>query len=203
MLFKRAMNRIIMIALAVVTFAALGGCAGTAELARTAGLATRQDVFVEKQQGQPLLSGHAELRIVSSLKTHKPGVYSEKDIHGTPGYKLLINIDGQAAELSGDPRPERREPMGLRDPEAGEGMRYRFARTLYVKAGAHRMVIALPADTIATEREIVLSEGSSNTLVLEPGYGRMPPRSRPWNYSVTDFKEGIRSLRVVLNGEVV
>ncbi|GLI37965.1 hypothetical protein KI811_09730 [Geobacter hydrogenophilus] len=197
------MNRICLIALSILAFVCLGGCAGTAELAKTASLATRQNVFVEKQQGQLLPSGCAELRVVSSLKTHKPGIYSEQDIHGTPGYKLLINIDGQVAVLSGDPRPELREPVGLRDSEAGEGMRYRFTRTLYVRAGAHRVVIALPADNIATERKIVLSEGSSNTLVLEPGYGTTPPRSRPWNYSVTDFKEGIRSLRVVLDGEAI
>ncbi len=197
------MNRICMIALSIIAFATLSGCAGTAELARTASLPTRQDVFVEKHQGQPLPSGYAELRIESSLKTHKPGIYSEKDIHGTPGYTLLINIDGQVTELSGNPRPERRESVGLRDPEAGDGMRYRFTQTLYVKAGVHRMVIALPADTIAIEREIVLSEGSRNTFVLEPGYGTMPPRSRPWNYSVTDFKGGIRSLRAVLNDEAI
>ncbi|ABB33715.1 putative lipoprotein [Geobacter metallireducens RCH3] len=197
------MNRITMTVLAVVTLAILGGCAGTAELARTAAIATRQDVFVEKAQGQSLPPGYAELRVVSSLKTHGPEIYSRRDVHGTPEYKLLLNIGGQTAELSGDPRPERSEPLGLRDPEAGEGMRYRFTQTLYVKAGTHHMVVALPADNVATEREIILPEGSSTTIVLEPGYGTASPRRRPSSYTVTDFREGIRALRVVLNDETI
>lgn len=197
------MKQIIMIALVVVTVAALGGCAGTSELARTASIVSRQDVFVEKQQGQPLPSGYAELRIVSSLKTHKPGIYSEKDIHGTPGYKLLINIDGQLAELSGAPQLERRESIIGRDPEEGEGIRYRFVQSLRVKAGTHRIVIVLPADNVAIEREVVLSEGSSNTLMLEPVYGAAQPRSRPRISNATDFKEGVKTLRVVLNDKAI
>lgn len=84
---------------------------------------------------------------------------------------------------------------------AGDGMRYQFTRTLHVKAGTHRTVMAIPADAVAVEKEITLVEGSRNTLVLEPVYGKMPVRSRPWNYNSTDFKEGIRSLRVVFNGK--
>ncbi|UTG93522.1 hypothetical protein [Geobacter sulfurreducens] len=195
------MNRITRIVLTVFTSALLGGCARSAELIRTAGIGECQDVFVTQAEGQPLPPGYAELRIVSLLKTHKPGLYSSADAHGTPGYKLLLNIGGQALELSGDPRPERKEPVGPRDPEAGDGMRYQFSRTLHVKAGTHRTVMAIPDDVIAVEKEIPLAEGSRNTLVLEPVYGKMPVRSRPWNYNVTDFNEGIRSLRVVFNGK--
>lgn len=194
------MNRVTRIVLTVFTFALLSGCARSADLIRTAAMAERQDVFVTQAEGLPLPPGYAELRIVSLLKTHKPGVYSAADAHGTPGYTLLLNIGGQALELSGDPRPERKEPVGPRDPEAGDGMRYQFSRTLHVKAGTHRTVMAIPADAIAVEKEITLAEGSRNTLVLEPVYRKMPVRSRPWNYNATDFKEGIRSLRVVLNG---
>ena len=61
---------------------------------------------------------------------------------------------------------------------------------------------ALPADKVAIEREVVLAEGSRNILVLEPVYGAKP-MIRPRASNVTDFKEGIRSLRVMLNGDAI
>lgn len=196
------MNRITMTTLAFAFYALLGGCAATAQPAGTAGLPSRQGVFAEQAPGpgQPPPPGYAELRIVSSIKTHKPGGYFGKDSHGTREYKLLLNIGGQTAVLAGDLREENREAGGPYDPESGEGIRYLFMRSLHVKTGAHRVVAALPVDNIAIERELVLSEGSSNTLLLEPVYRAKPVHRRLVQGKETSFRQGMKSFRVMLNG---
>jgi hypothetical protein len=90
--------------------------------------------------------------------------------------------------------------MKLADPEAGDGIRYRFNKNLRLKAGTHRIVVALPDDGVAVEREITLTEGKVNSLVLEPVYSTKPGKRRLEAYSTTSFTEGIRSIRLTLNG---
>lgn len=195
-----SMNRIIMMMLAFVFCAFLGGCAATGELAKTASVSSRQDVFAEQAPGQPPPPGYAELRIVSSLKTHKPGKCFGRDGHGTQEYKLLLNIGGQETEIAGDLSEENRESGSSKDPEEGEGIRYQFMRNLYVKAGAYRVVATLPADNIATERQIVLAGGSINTLRLEPVYHLRLTHRRLGEGRLPTFRQGIKQFRVVLNG---
>lgn len=185
----------------LVTAATLiSGCADSSALIRKSSASIRTDVFKELADGGTVPAGYADLRVVSSLKTHLPGIYSASDIHGTPEYRLLVNIDGQVAQLQGSLSKEN-DSSGLRDPEAGEGIRYRFEKKLRLRAGTHRVVIAIPADDIAEEREFTLPEGSSNSLVLEPVYKGAPSKRRPAVYGVTSFKEGIRGFRVLLNGK--
>src|SRR3970040_1187690 len=80
----------------------MSGCATSPELIRTAGISARDDVFRELTDAGPIPQGHADLRIVSSLKTHMPGIFGrEENAHGTPDYKLLVNIDGQIMWITG------------------------------------------------------------------------------------------------------
>lgn len=180
----------------------MSGCANSSALIRASNTSTRGDVFEELSNGGLVPPGYADLRIASSLKTHKPGIYSAKDIHGTSDYKLLLNIDGQAVQLQGSLHEENSEPSG-RDAEAGEGIRYRFNKKLRLKAGTHKVVLAIPADDLAIEREITLTEGSSNSLVLEPAYRQTPGKRRPDFYGVTSYKEGIKGIWLVLNGKTL
>jgi hypothetical protein len=182
-----------------VTF--ISGCANSSALIRTSSTSIRNDVFQESTDGGTIPAGHADLSIGFSVKTHKPGIYSVKDIHGTPDYKLLLNIDGQAVQLQGSLREENTEPRGLRDTEAGEGIRYQFTKNVRLKAGTHKIVIAIIEDEIAVARELVLADGSRNSLVLEPIYRTAPGKRRPGSYSVAGFQEGIRGLQVILNGK--
>ncbi|WP_298271115.1 hypothetical protein [Geobacter sp.] len=189
--------------LLIMAVMVMSGCADSSALIRTSRTSIRTDIFQELSNGGPVPAGYADLLVTSSLKTHMPGIYSVKDIHGTPDYKLLLNIDGQAVQLRGSLREENIEPRGLRDPEAGEGIRYMFGKKLRLKAGMHRIVIASITDEIAIEREITLADGSVNSLVLEPLYGTTSGKRRPAFYGVTSFSEGIKGFRVVLNGKPV
>lgn len=178
----------------------ISSCADKSALIRASSTNIRNDVFEELTDGSPISPGYAALHIAASLKTHSSGIYSVTDIHGTFDYKLLLNIDGQVVQLQGNLREERIEPRGLGDAEAGEGTRYRFSKKLRLKAGTHKVVIAIPTDGIAMEREIILPEGS-NTMLLEPVYKTTPGKRRPASYGATSFKEGIRGFRVILNGQ--
>lgn len=176
------------------------GCAGNSALIKSSSISVRTDIFEELTNGGTASKGFSDLRITATLKTHKPGIYSESDIHGTPDYKLLLNIDGQAVLLKGSLHRENSEPVKLVDPEAGDGIRYQFVNNLRLKGGTHKIVVALPDDGIAVEREITLSEGDVNSLVLEPVYCTAPGKRLPGIYCSTSFKSGIRSFRLTLNG---
>jgi len=189
------------VVLSIITMGLTNGCATDPELIKTAAIGTRTDIFEELQVGSPVPRGYADLRIVSSLKTHNPGIYPlEMKSHGTPAYKLMINIDGQVTEIAGVLRKEYLEPRGLRDPEAGEGIRYTFGKELRVKTDSRRIIIAIPEDNIAVERNLALKEGSVNVLVLEPIYGTTSPTGRPTHYCPTGFLSGVDGFRLVLNG---
>src|SRR3990170_460088 len=117
----------------------ISSCADNSALIRANSTSMRSDVFEELPDGGPVPPGYVALRIVSSLKTHEPDIYSVTDIHGTFAYQLLLNIDGQAVQLQGNLREERIEPHGIGDAEAGEGIRYRFSKKLRLRAGTHKV----------------------------------------------------------------
>jgi hypothetical protein len=194
------MKVIILVITMITTLGIPAGCAGNKELVNVMGTSTTRSVFQEVEQNVPAAHGYADLRINSYLKTHNTSFHSVKDTHGTPDYKMLLNIDGQTVLLRGSVQMENSEPRGLADPEAGEGIRYRFNKSLRLKAGTHRIVVAIPDDGIAVAREITLVEGNGNNLVLEPIYKTTPGMRRPGAGSTTSFKEGIRGFRLTLNG---
>jgi hypothetical protein len=187
--------------LLIMALMVINGCAESSALIKASSTSMHTDVFQELSNGGLVPPGLADLRIASSLKTHKPGIYSGKDVHGTPEYRLLINIDGQAVQLQGSLHEENIEPRWLRDPEAGKGIRYGFGRDLRLKAGTHRVVIAIPSDDVAVERKITLADGSDNSLKVEPIYRGTANSRRPGFYGQTSFSEGITGLRVTFNGE--
>jgi hypothetical protein len=189
--------------LLMMSLTVLSGCAESAALIITGSSSIRSDVFQELSNGDIVPQGYADLSIVSSLKTHKPGIYFpfEKKTHGMPEYRLLVNIDGQAIQLQGNLQNENSEPRVLRDPEAGDGIRYRFSKNLRLKAGTHKIIVALPEDEIAIEQEITLSDKSNNRLVVEPVYGAVAIKQRPAFYGATNFMEGLRRLRLTMNGQ--
>jgi hypothetical protein len=183
------------------TLAILAGCAGNRELITAMGTSTSQGVFREIEENAPPAPGYVHLRIYSTVKTHRPGIYARKDLHGTEGYTLLVNIDGQAVAVTGRLREERGEARSMRDPEEGEGIRYLFTITVRVTAGAHRVGVAFPADGLVAEREISLSADETYALTVEPVYGSVPGKQRPGTYGLRSFKEGIKSIRLLLNGK--
>lgn len=181
----------------------MAGCAGNNELVKTMSNSTTQGVSQGVQETLPEAHGYVNLNINSSLKTHSTGSQLVKDIHGTPDYALLLNIDGQTVLLRGNLQTENREPRGLSDTEDGDGIRYRFSKSLRLKAGTHRIVVAIPDDGIVVERYISLIEGNDNNLVLEPIYKSTSGMRRPGAGSTTSFKNGIRDIRLTLNGRDV
>ncbi len=197
------MNKTIFLSISIVLslgiMGIMSGCAGNNTLVKEMSLSTTQNVFQEIEESVPPVPGYADLRISSSLKTHKPGAYPIKDIHGTPDFKLLLNIDGQAVLLRGNFQKEISEPRKLTDPEAGDGIRYRFSKSLRLKAGIHRMAVVIPDDGIVVERNISLFEGNSNNLVLKPIYKTTPGMRRPGAGSTTSFMDGIADVRLMLN----
>lgn len=181
----------------------LSGCAESSALIKANSTSLRADVYEELTNDATAPQGYVDLRITATLKTHKPGIYSTSDIHGSPDYKLLLNIDGQAVFLGGSLQSENSESRGVVDPEAGDGIRYRFSKNLRLKSGTHKIVVALPDDEIAVAREITLVEGNMNNLVLEPIYSTKPGKRRLGMYSTTSFREGIRAFRLMLNGREI
>lgn len=194
------MNRIKSMLLSTILII-ISGCAENSELIKAKSASMRSDIFVEQMKGGVAPSGFTDLRITATFKTHKPGMHSSSDLHGTPNYRLLVNIDGQVLLLRGSLQMENSEPVKLIDPEAGDGVRYRFSKNLRLRPGTHSIVIALPDDGIAVEREVLLTEGKMNSLVLEPIYGSKPGMRRPGSYGTSCFTEGISSIRLMLNDQ--
>jgi hypothetical protein len=186
--------------LLALSLAVVSGCAESSALIKASSSSMRTDIYEELTNGGITPRGYSDLRVTATLKTHKPGIFSASDIHGTPDYKLLLNIDGQAVLLQGNMQKENSESMKMADPEAGDGIRYRFSKNLRLKAGSHRIVVALPDGDIAVEREISLTEGNVNNLVMEPVYSTAQGKRQSGINIATSFKEGIRTIRLLLNG---
>ena len=178
----------------------LMACAESSALIKETGKSTRTDVFEEVSGARAVPRGYADLLITASLKMHPPGAYSANDPHGTPGYQLRLNVDGQTVVLRGELQAENRPVKELGDPEAGAGIRYRFRKVVRLKAGTHRIVASLPADKIAIAKEVRLDEDKENTLVIEPVYGRVMEKKRPSANKTTGFQEGITTIVMTLNG---
>lgn len=179
----------------------LEGCAGNKELIKAMSASSNQSVFEEIEEKASPIPGYTDLHIHSSLKTHKPGIYSKKDIHGTEAYMLLVNIDGQSVKIPGRLNAVR---SAMCDSEQGEGISYQFKTRLRIKAGAHKVIVALPADDLVAEREVIIADGENSTLTVEPIYGSIPGKKRPGTFGrLTSFKQGINSIRLLLNGKTI
>ena len=192
------MKNFIVLILTLTTFVA--GC--NKNIAETMYRDTHQGVFRNYIENKPIPRGYAELTIFSSLKTPLPGIYPYgSQIIGTPDFTLLINIDGQKTLVKGDLSQEISEPKGLDESEAGEGMRYLFKKDLLLKAGAHKLFVALPAEeNAAIEKDLILKEGSRNSLRIDPIYESSEPAPGRGMFSSPSFMNGITGFWFFLNG---
>lgn len=150
-----------------------------------------------------VLEGMSDLLITASLKTHKPGIHAVSDIHGTPDYRMLLNIDGEVLTVNGQLFEEKREPKNLLDPEAGDGVRYLFRENLRLKAGHHSLVVTLHGDDFEAHGTVMLEAGSTNHLVLEPRYRAAPGKKRLGLYGAPGFTEGLKGFYLILNGRTL
>lgn len=100
-------------------------------------------------------------------------------------------------------RAESTRSRGLRDSEAGDGIRYQFTKNIRLKAGSHKIILAIIEDDIAVERDLTLADGSRNSLVLEPIYRTVPGSRRPEANNAPSFQDGIRGLQVNLNDKPI
>lgn len=151
----------------------------------------------------PPARGFSVLHIDFSVKTHKPGMGFMNDAHGKPEYRVHVTIDGQTTLLQGILFEENSEANGLADPEAGDGIRYRFRESFRLEAGTHRIAVAIPEDSIAVERDVTLADGNASSLVIEPLYGTTPGKRCPGAFNTTSFKQGIRGVRLLLDGRTL
>jgi len=188
----------------LIVLGLLEGCAGNKELIKAMSVSSNQRVFEVVEENASPIPGYADLHIHSSLQTHKPGIYSNTDIHGTQDYILVVNIDGQSLIIQGCLNAVKSADRPMCDPEQGEGISYQFTKKLRIKSGSHKVVVALPADDLVAEKEVNISDGGNNVLTVEPMYGTIPVKQRPGKFGrLTSFKEGIKSIRILLNGKYI
>jgi len=191
------MRKILLALLVAATV--LGGCAVNDELVKKSMDSNRADVFVEVANEGAIPSGFADLEVALSVKTHADGAFKKRDFHGTPYYKLLLNVDGQAVLVQGTLRKEITEANNPRDSEAGDGIRYVFNKKIRLAAGSHNVIVALPADDVAAERRLLLADGKLNKLVAVPVYSTSQEKSRITSNTASSFKQGVRSIMLIYN----
>ena len=180
----------------------IAGCAGTGELLKRAQTPQQVGICTVISPAEPPQQGFADLTVHASLKTHQEnGIPGSQDPHGTAAYRLLVNIDGQPLSLSGDCFSEDATFRAERRPESGVGTRYRFMAHLRLKSGTHRIIVALPDDKVAAEREITLNDATDNLLEVIPSYYIDRQQSGPGSAGATNFREGISGVELSLNGK--
>lgn len=192
------MKRLVIVILALTALTA--GC--SKDIIQTMGIGDHQGVIQDYKDHEPIPAGFAELMIVSSLKTPEPGYFAfGSKIRGTPDYLLLISIDGHKIFVHGDLKTENSAPKGLNDAEAGEGIRYLFTKDLLVKAGRHKVIVSLPEDNVASEKEVFIQEGTGNSLRIDPIYGQSDQEGIPGQglFSSSSFMNGITGFWFFLN----
>jgi hypothetical protein len=188
----------------VLLFAGMvvAGCAENGELLKRAERPERSNVYTVVTTATPPERGFADLAIRASVKTHRAALLPlGNDPHGTPGYQLLVNIDGEPLRISGAPAIEEGFSDAGRNPEAGEGIRYLFRAHLRLKAGAHRVIVALPGDRVAVQRDICLEERTDTMMEVTPSYFSVRRQLGPGSAGATSFREGTSGLELSMNGK--
>lgn len=187
--------------IAMISVSIVCGCAGKGDLLKNTTDGKQQGVYQVISGSTSSMAGYADLRISSSIKTHRAGVYLiEKAKHGTAGYNMVVSIDGQSLSSEGEIQEETTSYLGERNPEAGEGVRYQFVKTLRLKPGTHTIVVSFPDDNVTMNKEIFLEEGSNN-IIVEPIYKRRKPYKKIGYVGDTTFYEGLKGLRLILNNK--
>lgn len=186
-----------MIGMLLLSALLLGGCAATETIRRLESQAGPGGFLVAEQESRPLPPGFGDLQVSLTVKTRKPNtVLIDTTGYGTDRYQLLVGADDQVRRVSGDMATETGVHRGSSDPEAGNGVRYRFATTLRLPVGMHRVTAALPGDGVVLEQLVEIKPGS-NMLELQPVY-RMKSKYRRIGFpSQRTYYEGVKKLAVV------
>lgn len=186
------MRRLISVAWIVVVVS-FTGCAGNRGAVAKAAAQTRQDVFQVVQVAR-IEPGKALLMIEFPVKTYQARIGTCYVKHADPPFTTMVNIDGQALELTDIPVLEEMPGDFMENPEAGTGWKYVFRRMLQLEPGRHHIAIAVPRAAVVVEKELLLNVGE-NLLQLAPVYNSCI--SRYSNYP--RFSHGFRGMSVRLN----
>ena len=184
------MKTIRLIALLAIFFT-MSGCALNTELIQRGAVSSRNDIFTEVVAGTEAPERYAILHLSTSVKT--PLAWEPES-----GLSQIINIDGQALQMTDSGKKECRDASGLRDPETGCGFKHVFSLNLLLKAGTHSLIVAFPDKGVAITKEITLPAGTSNFLQVEPQYRSLPKQGKN-SLPGTSFKEGILLLDTKFN----
>ncbi|HEX9715618.1 MAG TPA: hypothetical protein VGA28_08000 [Desulfurivibrionaceae bacterium] len=185
------------ISMLLLAFVLLGGCASTETISRLESRVGQGTSPLVGQESQPAPAGFGDLQVSLTVKTRKPNsVLIDTTGYGTDRYQLLVGTGDQFRRVSGSMAVETGAHRGSSDPEVGNGVRYRFATTLRLPVGMHRVTVALPGDGVVLEQLVEIKQGS-NTLALKPVY-RMKNKHRRIGFpGQRTYYEGVKRLEVV------
>lgn len=175
------------------------GCASTQTIKQLE-TQSSQGVFHVVTQGQATpASGFGDLQVLLDVKTRTSGTaLIDTTNYGTEQYQLLVGVNGQTHRVSGTMRPEIGEYRGSTDPEAGNGVRYRFATTLRLPVGTHRISFALPGDHVVLEQEVRIEQGIKR-VELKPVYRAKNPHRLFGFRGERTFYQGVKALEIRTN----
>jgi len=187
------MKEIIILLASVVL---LGGCASTETIKRLETQSGHGAFQVINNDAAQPPAGFGDVQIILNLKTREKGsVLIERTSYGTDHYQLLIGIAGQTEWVTGEMTYETGDYRGSTDPEAGNGVRYRFATTLRLPVGNHQITFVLPEDSVVFEQNVNIRQGS-NQLLLKPIY-RLKSRNQRYGFrGERTFYDGVKALMV-------
>lgn len=185
---------------AIVIFAAvLSGCAATNPLVEKSMTSTSPGIFRTATSRDT--ADMATVEIYASVKTHTPNYhFFERGVRGTKDYTLMLNIGGQPVQLFADPTVENTPDPGKTNPESGEGVRYLFKKTVYLKPGVHKLTIASPVDNAAVEK--TLNVNSGRTIVsIEPVYNKIARNKIMHFRGERHFSQHVDDFTIKVNGK--
>lgn len=183
--------------LTVILVLILAGCASTETIRRLESRAGQGIFPVAEQESQPAPAGFGDLQVSLTVKTRKANsVLIDTTGHGTDRYQLLVGAGDQVRRVIGSMAFETGEYQGSSDPEAGNGVRYRFAATLRLPVGTHRVTVALPGDGVVLEQLVEIKQGR-NQLELKPVYRMKNKHRRIGFHGTRTYYEGVKKLTVV------
>ncbi|MBU1404046.1 MAG: hypothetical protein KKE83_02585 [Proteobacteria bacterium] len=188
------MHKIIVL---LVLFALLTGCAATETIERLESRAGQGNSQALGQDSQAAPAGFGDLHVSLTVKTRMPNsVLIDTTDYGTNRYQLLVGAGDQFQRVTGDMTMETGGYRTSTDPEAGNGVRYRFAATLRLPVGTHRVTAALPGDGVVLEQLVEIKQGS-NRLELKPVY-RLKSKHRRIGFPDTrTYYKGVKKITVV------
>lgn len=183
----------------LASMALFSGCASTQTI-RQLETQSKQGVFKIVSQGQDApASGFGDLQVLLDVKTRTSGTaLIDTTGYGTEQYQLLVGVNGQTHRVAGVMSPEISEYRGSTDPEAGNGVRYRFATTLRLPVGTHRIIFALPGDHVVLEQEVRIEQGIKR-VELKPVYRAKNPHRLFGFRGERTFYQGVKALEIRTN----